>query len=245
MAFLFCAMAMSLASQQSSRPPQLQNVNRIVMMGDSITQFGGPPKGYVTLVTESLDANFGAGSIEVINAGISGQKAPDMEARFQTDVLDRHPQLLTLSVGVNDVWHNFRNAGWTARVATGDSGRGVALPDYVKDVEEMVTMAQRAGVKVVLLSPTLVYEDLNCAENNRLTEYVHAEQAIASRTHATFVNLNEAFRKVIAQYQREAGKRNLLLTKDGVHMNDAGNALMADLVLKALGVKPPDEVSPH
>jgi lysophospholipase L1-like esterase len=236
---------MGTVAHQTPRPTELENVNRIVMMGDSITQIGGSPKGYLTLITKTLNDDFGTGSIEVINAGISGQKAPDMLARFQHDVIDRHPQLVTLSVGVNDVWHNFRNPEWTARVASGESGRGVALPIYVKDVSEMVLRAQKAGIKMVLLSPTLVYEDLTCAENKRLTEYVNAEKGIAAKYHIQFVNLNLAFKDAVAAYQRHAGMRNLLLTADGVHMNDAGNAMMADLVLKTLGVAIPDSLSPR
>jgi lysophospholipase L1-like esterase len=56
--------------------------------------------------------------------------------------------------------------------------------------------------------------------------------------------LNSVFAKVVKAYQREAGKRQLLLTIDGVHVNDAGNALMADTILRYLQVPIPDQVRP-
>jgi lysophospholipase L1-like esterase len=242
---LVAGLLMKSSIAQMSRPALLQNVSRIVMLGDSITELGGLPNGYVTLVTASLNEAFGKGAIEVVNAGISGQKAPDMQRRFQSDVLARHPQLVTISVGVNDVWHNFRNGEWTARVASGDSGFGVNLPDYIAKVEEMVSSAKNGSVQVVLLSPTLVYEDLSCSENVRLTEYCNAERKIASKYHVPFVDLNRAFREAVGDYQKFAGKRSLLLTVDGVHMNDAGNGLMAHQLLKTLGLESPDRVSPH
>lgn len=217
----------------------LSQVHRVVMMGDSITQIGAGPKGYVTLVNQSLNT---LQPIEVINVGISGQKAPDMLARFQRDVLDKKPDLFTLSVGVNDVWHNFRDFQKNLRIPNGDSGRGVPLPEYLKDVESMVDQAKAAGIKVVLLSPTLVYEDLDCAENKRMENYVKAEEALAKKEGVGFINLFKMCKESVETYQKSAGRRQLLLTVDGVHMNDAGNALMADAILKYLGVAIPDGV---
>ena len=222
----------------------LAKVHRIVMMGDSITAGGNGPKGYVTLVDSTLDASRPGDPFETINVGIGGQKAPDMLARFQRDVVDKKPDLVTISVGVNDVWHSYRDFQKNVRVPNGDSGRGVPLPEYLKGVEAMIDMAKGAGAQVVLVSPTLVYEDLDATENRRLTQYVRAEEALAKRKGVGFVDLNRDFREAVAAYQRSAGKRQLLLTVDGVHMNDAGNALMADAILRVLGVAPPDNLSP-
>jgi acyl-CoA thioesterase I len=225
-------------------PASLAAVHKIVLMGDSITEIGSSPHGYVTLVAHTLNELDPNHQFEVINAGISGQKATDMHARFQKDVIDRHPDVVTLSVGVNDVWHDFRDPGWNKRVPTGDSGAGVKLPVYIQEVDAMATEAKAAGIRMVLVSPTLVYEDLNCAENQRLMEYVDAERDIARRHHLTFVDLNAVFRDVVKKYQQEAGTGHLLLTVDGVHMNDQGNNLMAAQILKAFGVAMQDKLSP-
>ena len=46
----------------------------------------------------------------------------------------------------------------------------------------------------------------------------------------------------MAAYQKQAGHTALLLTTDGVHLNDAGNALMAAMILRALGVPLAEDV---
>ena len=239
------AMSLNLMPKSVDLPPMLVGVKRIVMMGDSITQMGGSPQGYVTLIDHTLKELYPSTPIEVVNVGIGGQKAPDMHARFKKDVLDRHPDLVMISVGVNDVWHDFRNPEWTARAPKGDSGRGIKLDVHLSELEAMVTEAKSAGIKVVMLSPTVVYEDLNCEENKRMAQYVEAQHNLAQKNQVSFVNLNKSFRSVISAFQKEAGKTHLLLTTDGVHLNDQGNTLMANDILRTLGVPLPDRLSPH
>jgi lysophospholipase L1-like esterase len=234
----FCAIAVQVAL-----PPDLRNVSRIVMLGDSITQGGDHPKGFVGLIRSGLAAAYKDHPIEVINAGIGGHKATDMSARFAKDVLDRKPDMVMISVGVNDVWHDFRTPDWTGRVPEGNSGRGVALDVFTLHLERMIGLAKEAGIRVVILSPTLVYEDLNCAENKRLSRYVDAGERLAKQTGVRYMNLNKPFRDAVAAYQRQTGPGSLLLTTDGVHLNDAGNALMANLILKNLGVPVPNNVA--
>ena len=79
--------------------------DRIVFLGDSITQAGVGPKGYVTLIKNAL-ADKGA---TVIGAGISGNKVPDIQGRLQKDVLDKKPTLVVVYIGINDVWHGQDN----------------------------------------------------------------------------------------------------------------------------------------
>src|SRR4051794_28866505 len=95
------AFAFVLASAQVV-PKGLQGVHRIVCLGDSITEQGENPGAYVWLVRHFLNDVYPQEHIEVINAGISGHKSTDMLARFQRDVLDKKPDLVTISVGVND-----------------------------------------------------------------------------------------------------------------------------------------------
>jgi len=76
----------------------------IAFLGDSITQQGNQaPGGYIHLVVDGLKA---AGvEVKSIGAGISGHKSDNMLARVEKDVIAKKPQWMTLSCGVNDVWH--------------------------------------------------------------------------------------------------------------------------------------------
>jgi acyl-CoA thioesterase I len=239
------ALATSPAGAGNVLPSDLQSVRRIVMLGDSITQGGGGKTGYVTLVGNALKAAYPERKIEIVNAGIGGHKAPDMAARFKRDVLDKRPDLITISVGVNDVWHNFRSPDWSQRQSSGDSGRGVALPDFLRNVEDMVDRAKEQGIQVILVSPSLIYEDLKCAENKRAEEYTRAGAALARRKGIKFVDMHRPFREAVSAFQKQSGMGSLLLTTDGVHLNDAGNALFAHTILKALGVPVANTVSPR
>ena len=87
-------------------PPEIQNVlagkRKIVTVGDSITEAGKYPGGYVWLLQRYLNAIYPDRQIEIVNAGIGGNKSTDMQARFQKDAIDQKPDLVMINVGVNE-----------------------------------------------------------------------------------------------------------------------------------------------
>lgn len=236
------------------RPPLLKGVHRIVCLGDSITQGGEGPGGYVWLVRHYLNALYGSHAsgaatstqnspdtvqtIEVVNAGISGHKSTDMLARFQRDVLDKKPDLVTISVGVNDVWHGFYD-----NHPDGDGPRGIPLVEYRQHVEDMITQAEKIGAKVVVLSTTVIHEEADNKENAKLKLYNGALRELAKKHHAAFVDYQKPFWALITAYQKGTGGHELLLTGDGVHMNATGNRVMAHTLLSGLGISPADQAA--
>jgi len=217
----------------------LQGVRRIVCLGDSITQFGDGPSGYVGLMRLYLAQAYPANGFEVVNAGVSGNTSNDEKARFDRDVLQKKPDLLTISVGVNDVWH-----GFNAQSPQGGGPGGVTLPVYRANVAQMVEQAQARGITVVLLSPTVIGEDLNDPRNLMATAYIGALRDIARRHKCLFVDLRASFQTFL-DLSRTTGHPENLLTVDGVHMNDWGNRLMAATILSALRTPAPKGVTLH
>ena len=220
------------AQNASDPPPLLKGVHRIVCLGDSITQGGEGPGGYVWLARHYLSALYPQQPVEVVNAGISGHKSTDMLARFQRDVLDKKPDLVTISVGVNDVWHGFYD-----NHPDGDGPRGIPLVEYRQHVEDMIVQAEKSGAKVVVLSTTVIHEEDN-RENAKLKNYNAALRDLAKKHHAAFVDYQKPFWALINAYQKETGGHELLLTVDGVHMNATGNRVMAHTLLTGLGIAP-------
>ncbi|MEC4983508.1 MAG: SGNH/GDSL hydrolase family protein [Oscillatoria sp. PMC 1068.18] len=229
-------------SQNKQISNLLKDTQKIVVIGDSITELGGQPGGYVWLLERYFAALYPNQKIEIINAGISGNKSPNMQERFQQDVLDKNPDLVFINVGVNDVWHAFYNFQESKSYPEGNLPGGVALPVYQEKLREMIQAAKAAGVKVVLLSPTPIRENTNSPENQRLEEYVTAMGEIAGQNRILFVDLYTPMTEVFRGYQAYAGQTQNLLTMDGVHPNQAGNRIIAYTILKYLGI-PESEIN--
>ncbi len=209
------------AGKASPPDPRLKQGDRIVALGDSITQAGG----YLELMRKVLEKHYPALKVEVVNAGISGHKSPDMLARLKKDVIDKGPTIVTVSCGVNDVWHGFQTPP-----------RGVDLEGYVKNVGEIVDQL-RAGSKaeVYLLTPTVIYENLDSPENKKLEAYCQAVRKLAEEKKCHLVDLNDTFNLTIRATQT-GGAPDFHPTSDGVHMKPAGDFLMGAAILRELGV---------
>ncbi len=194
-----------------------KNGQKIAFMGDSITEAGAAPGGYVQLVISGLEA---AGvKATAIPAGISGHKSNQMLERLQRDVLDKKPDWMTLSCGVNDVWHG---------------ANGVPLEAYKQNITKIVEQCQSAGVKVVILTSTMIGEDQPNGNNQKLMAYNDFLRKLAREKKCPLADLNADMQALI----KKAGpaKKGNLLTSDGVHMNPAGNRMMATGVLRAFGL---------
>lgn len=207
---------------------------KIAFLGDSITAGGwGNPAGYVRLVIAGLEAN--GVKAEAVPAGISGHKSDQMLARLDKDVLSKKPQWMTLSCGVNDVWHGPRGVPLDeamAKSGTYDdkvSTRGT----YKKNITAIVDQAQAAGVKPVMLTATVIQENLNSKENGLLAPYNAFLRELAMEKKIPLADLNAMFQERIKAENKPNVK---VLTSDGVHMNVEGNKLMAIGVLQALGL---------
>jgi lysophospholipase L1-like esterase len=190
---------------------------KIAFMGDSITAGGAKPKGYVSLTIKGLEAN--GVKVTAIPAGISGHKSNQMLARLEKDVLSKKPDWMTLSCGVNDVWHG---------------ARGVSLEDYKVNITKIVDQCQAAGVKVMILTSTMIKEAQTNELNQKLVPYNDFLRTLAAEKKCLLADLNAEMQAAIAKAGPE--KKGNLLTSDGVHMNPAGNEMMAVGVLKAFGL---------
>jgi lysophospholipase L1-like esterase len=215
------------ADARASSSIDLMKVRRIVTLGDSITQGGAHPGGYVWLIDQYLKALYPNHPIEVINAGISGHKSNDMLARFQRDVLDKKPDLITISVGINDVWH-----GYTPEHPAGYGPGRVPLDAFRRNVAAMLDSARKSGAKVVLFTTTIFEDEPGSSRNARVALYNDALRDLAREYHATLADQNQAFMKAWER-NRPAGVK---LTVDGVHMAPPGDELMARTALLAFGI---------
>ncbi len=214
------------------QPEALRNKHRIVVVGDSITQSGGQYGGYVWLLQRYLNFLYPQQPVEIISSGVSGNTSTQLYERFKQDVLEKKPDLITINIGVNDVLQSFQTPT-TARP-------NIPTPqEYRQNLTAMVDVATAKAIPVLLLSPTIIYEDLSGRENQRIAEYIAVMRDVALQYHCQFIDLNVPFRHVISTYQRYGGQGQNLLTRDGIHPNIAGHQIIAYTILKGWGVPEP------
>ena len=215
--FVAMGLAATVLPISSSAEILVKTGEKIGFLGDSITQAGWEnSRGYVKLVISGLAAN--GVTVEPAPAGISGHKSNQMLARLESDVLSKKPQWMTLSCGVNDVWHG---------------ANGVPIEAYKENITKLVAQATAASVKVVILTATVIHEDPASPENLRLAPYNDFLRSLAAEKGLKLADVNALFQQEIKSLNKPDQK---VLTSDGVHMNAEGNKLMAVGVLKAFGL---------
>ncbi|HEY2250710.1 MAG TPA: GDSL-type esterase/lipase family protein [Planctomycetaceae bacterium] len=195
---------------------------RIVFLGDSITQAGAGPGGYVALVKEAIAKKYPDIDIEVIGAGISGNRVPDLEARLDKDVLTKKPTLVIIYIGINDVWHSA-------------NGRGTSKSDYEQGLLRIIKRIQETGSRVVLCTPSVIGEkhDGSNPFDAMLDEYSQISRTVAAQTRVRLLDLRKQFMAHLKAQNKENADKNIL-TGDTVHLNAAGNRFVADRMLEAI-----------
>ena len=195
--------------------------DRIVCLGDSITAGGNGPTGYVGLLRAAF-AGAGHPAVEVLNAGVGGNTVPDLLKRYERDVLAGRPTIVFIYIGINDVWHH-----------GGDLGEPKRL--FESGLREIIERLRASGAVVVLATPSVIGE--KPAGGNGLDKsldvFAASGHAIADELGAGWCDLRTPFAAAEARLNA-AGLNQGVLTVDSVHLNDAGNALVAEEAAKAL-----------
>lgn len=199
----------------------LKKGDRIVFLGDLITQAGNDnPMGYVSLIRRK----FKEAGIEVIGAGVSGNKVPDLQKRLERDVLSRKPALVVIYIGINDVWHGEK-----------DPKRGTPRDKYEVGLEDVISRITATGSRVLLCTPTVIGEKPDGTNKNdpKLDEYAGISRAVAKKLKVPVCDLRKGFIDFL-KTSNPKGRENGLLTTDGVHLNPTGDDLVAHMILDCL-----------
>ncbi len=234
---LLAAMAVAVSTLHAGLA--VKSGDTIAFMGDSITQGGNKPGGYVSLVMSALKSQ--GLDVKLIPAGKSGNKSTDMLARLDADVIGKKPQWMTLSCGVNDVWH--------FKLVLGNrTFEGVGIEDYKKNITAIIDKAQAAGIKVMVLTSTMIGEDPSKELNQMMIPYNDFLRQIAKEKGCPLADLNADMQAQLKTIPDVPGKPKTFgsyfyggdvqnkLTSDGCHMNAEGNKMMARGVLRAFGM---------
>ncbi len=204
-------------------------MKKIVAFGDSITVASAqsPEKKWCAILEKQLR---NAGTIcEVINVGVGGNTSREGLARFEKDVLSHHPDMVLIEFGGND--------------ATNDLSRRVELKEFVENYDHFIAELRKINAEAVLLTFPPVINEWHSNGNNSffdkwggldgyVEEYRSAVRNYAWKHDLKLADIDKAFRKAF-----ESQERGSLILKDGVHLTDEGNEVVAKVVSEVISRK--------
>jgi len=201
----------------------VQKKQRIVFFGDSITQAGVKPDGFITRFGEMLKQKGIDNNYELVGAGIGGNKVYDLYLRMDEDVMAKNPDVVVIWVGVNDVWHKRTY------------GTGTDPDKFEKFYNAIIKKLQAKNIKVLLCTPAAIGEktDFSNELDGDLNKYAGIIRNIAKNNNCPLIDL----RKLTLDYNLANNKDNKesgILTLDKVHLNETGNNVVAEAMYKAL-----------
>lgn len=192
---------------------------RILFQGDSITDCGRDRSdchnlaGYTSFVAQLLGAEH-----EYINLGISGNRSSDVLARYDSDIRAVAPDIMTMLIGINDVWRRF------------DSDLYTSPAQFEENLRRIFTKfkADFPAAKLILLEPFTVPAGHNAHWRQHLIEMIDVVRALAVEFADGFIPLDGLFAKASLTNDYAA------LSSDGVHPDVAGQRLIAAALAEEL-----------
>lgn len=201
---------------------------KILFQGDSITDCGRDynndtqlGRGYAHLVSAYLGYTE-PGAHTFVNKGISGNRIVDVYARIKRDILNYQPDVMSVLIGVNDVWHEL-----------GESPNGVDEDKFFKIYSMLIEEVKEAlpSIKIMIMEPFVLEAcSTEGAWNYFKTETKkRAEMAkkIAEKYGLPFIPLQDGFDELAKKAP------NSYWLGDGVHPTAAGHEFIKSEWLKA------------
>ena len=200
-----------------------QKKKRVIFFGDSITQQGVEPGGYVNRIDSMCRMENRSSQYEFIGAGIGGNKVYDLYLRMDSDVLAKNPDVVVIYIGVNDVWHK------------ASYGTGTDPDKFEKFYNAIIKKLQQKRISVILCTPAVIGEktDFTNQQDGDLNRYSVIIRNLAAQNNLPLVDLRQKFLDYNKQYNAE-NKEQGILTRDRVHLNAKGNQLVAEEMWKIL-----------
>lgn len=209
----------------------------VVAFGDSTTALRGPLKVYAQVLQEELPKR-GIPVTKVVNSGIGGHTTADAARRFEKDVLAHKPDIVIIQFGLNDgsidLWRNPKA-----------KDPRVSVAEYRRNLEQMIASLKLRGVHVILMSfnpmrwtpklkemygkPPYKPDDPD-GFNVVLQDYLTTVREIAKQEKVSFLDVYAMYDK----FPKETGRSVDTLLPDGVHPNDEGQRMVADLILEEI-----------
>jgi lysophospholipase L1-like esterase len=207
---------------------RLKKNSTVLLQGDSITDSNRDRSrldsygyGYAQIIAGWIGYRFSAGHVTVINKGISGNRVIDLRNRWKEDCLDLNPSLVSILIGINDTWRRY------------DSNSITTPADFERDYDYILAQVRDVlHADIILMEPFLlnVKQEHETWRKEDLEPKKEIVKKLANKYKAVHIPLDRLFAD--AQRKREPS----FWSKDGIHPEAPGHALIAQHWLKAVGL---------
>ncbi|HET7623713.1 MAG TPA: GDSL-type esterase/lipase family protein [Verrucomicrobiae bacterium] len=215
----------AFAEDSNSTAPVIAKGNVVLFQGDSITDWGRSREkanlpnnqpalgsGYAWLAAADLLVGCPQDDLKIFNRGVSGNKVFQLAARWDKDCLDLKPDVLSILIGVNDIWHTL-NGNYNGTVEI-----------YERDYRALIERTLKAlpNVKLIICEPyVLRFGAVTDKWFPEFDEYRAAAKRVSDSFKTIFVPFQTMFNEAIKYAPPERW------VKDGVHPTQDGASLMA------------------
>lgn len=203
----------------------LEDNSIILFQGDSVTDCGRNydlktdlGTGYPMFIAATLTALYPEKNITFLNRGISGNRAVDLENRWDNDCIDLKPKVVSILIGINDTWRRY------------DNNDPTSAEEFEATYRKLLTKVKEdTAVKIIMMEPFLLpVADGQEAWREDLDPKIHVVRKLAREFNALLIPLDGIFSQ--ASTRRECK----VWTEDGVHPSQAGHALITKNWLEAI-----------
>lgn len=204
------------------------NELRVLFQGDSVTDCerdrNDPAdlgNGYAASVAAWHTAAHPDSRVRFINRGVSGDRMRDLQERWERDCLDLLPDILSLLIGINDVWRRY------------DSADPTSLDDFARSYRDLLERARaRTDARLVLLEPFVLPVSRDREKwREDLDPKIQSIRALAREYGAVYIPLDGLFAGASTRRPPQDW------ATDGVHPTANGHALIARAWLAAVDLR--------
>lgn len=231
--------------------PAFEKGSRLLFQGDSITDMQRDRRtdhwdqnhvlghSFVFLLSARLGLEMPEAELEFINRGQGGNRVGDLRKRWQTDAIEVKPDMLTVLIGINDVWSAFKKGGTQ-----------VALAEYEADYRFILEASRQANpnLRIVLLDPFILPVQSPRPNVPEEPELYAKRRAETDKCRAVVAKLAKEYDAVHIQTQaifdaaaQQMGPERLLW--DSIHPTPLGHELIARHWLQAVRARWPQTLT--
>ncbi|MBQ7378325.1 MAG: SGNH/GDSL hydrolase family protein [Clostridia bacterium] len=196
---------------------------KILFQGDSVTDAGRDRSqssdmgfGYPKYASAMLEDAFPDIDFAFENLGISGNRTEDLIARMQSDFIEIQPDIVSIMIGINDVWHHYSHGIETANEQF--------ERNYTTLLEEI---KQKTNAKIMIIQPFLIDVPDKQELKAELAEKQAIVKALAEKYADVYLPMHELF-------LADEAEDKTVYAADGVHPTEDGACLIAQNYLEAI-----------